>query len=75
MPGHSRSKNGVASLAYVPGISTQCLSERGHRHKAGDDTSLKLLVAFAVPRSKFRLTGRYSGAALADYGMVTKVFR
>jgi len=21
MPGHSRSKNGVASLAYVPGIS------------------------------------------------------
>jgi hypothetical protein len=22
MPGHSRSKNGVASLAYVPGIST-----------------------------------------------------
>jgi hypothetical protein len=22
MPGHSRSKNGVASLAYVPGIPT-----------------------------------------------------
>ena len=24
MPGHSRSKNGVASLAYVPGIHVLC---------------------------------------------------
>jgi hypothetical protein len=27
MPGHSRSKNGVASLAYVPGIHVSLFSE------------------------------------------------
>ena len=44
MPGHSRSKNGVASLAYVPGIplevSSQCIAKRGGRDKPGhDDTT------------------------------------
>jgi hypothetical protein len=28
MPGHSRSKNGVASLAYVPGIHDFDIEER-----------------------------------------------
>jgi len=28
MPGHSRSKNGVASLAYVPGIHVFSLSAK-----------------------------------------------
>ena len=40
MPAHSRSKNGVASLAYVAGIplrQTPCQPERGRRDKPGDD--------------------------------------
>jgi 5-methyltetrahydropteroyltriglutamate--homocysteine methyltransferase len=40
MLGHSRSKNGVASLAYVPGIPiirTLCLPHRDRRDKPGDD--------------------------------------
>ena len=40
MAGHSRSKNGVASLAYVPAISiheARCHDNRDHRHYAGDD--------------------------------------
>jgi len=42
MPGHSRSKNGVASLAYVPGISlrwARCNSKRDGRDKPGHDGS------------------------------------
>jgi len=40
MPGHSRSKNGVASLAYVPGI--HALSDAANkdvdgRNKSGHD--------------------------------------
>ena len=41
MVGHSRSKNGVASLAYVPAISHRdaipCQPKRDARHKAGHD--------------------------------------
>jgi hypothetical protein len=37
MPGHSRSKNGVASLAYVPGISVTGHSDRDGRDKPGHD--------------------------------------
>jgi hypothetical protein len=40
MAGHSRSKNGVASLAYVPAIHVQLLEKKKDvdaRHKAGHD--------------------------------------
>jgi hypothetical protein len=41
MTGHSRSKNGVASLAYVPVISVEvakpCHGHRDRRVKPGDD--------------------------------------
>jgi len=42
MPGHSRSKNGVASLAYVPGIHVLMLSKNKDvdgRDKPGHDGS------------------------------------
>jgi hypothetical protein len=39
MAGHSRSKNGVASLAYVPAIHVFCSVRKDvdARHKAGHD--------------------------------------
>jgi hypothetical protein len=39
MAGHSRSKNGVASLAYVPAIQSCSLvgEDVDARHKAGHD--------------------------------------
>jgi hypothetical protein len=38
MAGHSRSKNGVASLAYVPAIhALLCSQGVDARHKAGHD--------------------------------------
>jgi hypothetical protein len=41
MPGHSRSKNGVASLAYVPGIhvfnAQGCAKDVDGRDKPGHD--------------------------------------
>ena len=40
MAGHSRSKNGVALLAYVPAISlsdARCPTKRDRRDKPGDD--------------------------------------
>jgi len=40
MPGHSRSKNGVASLAYVPGIPLSLaprIEKRDGRDKPGHD--------------------------------------
>ena len=38
MPGHSRSKNGVASLAYVPGIAVLAAGENvDGRDKPGHD--------------------------------------
>ena len=39
MPGHSRSKNGVASLAYVPGIHAfgRCGQDVDGRNKPGHD--------------------------------------
>jgi len=40
MAGHSRLKDGVASLAYVPAISlmgARCQRYRDHRDKPGDD--------------------------------------
>jgi hypothetical protein len=40
MAGHSRSKNGVASLAYVPAIHDFVLTKDvDARHKAGHDDS------------------------------------
>jgi hypothetical protein len=42
MPVHSRSKNGVASLAYVAGISINlalCLLNRDGRDKPGHDVA------------------------------------
>jgi hypothetical protein len=44
MPGHSRSKNGVALLAYVPGISiifaARCPHKRDSRDKPGHDVNI-----------------------------------
>jgi hypothetical protein len=37
MPGHSRSKNGVASLAYVPGIHVLAKKGVDGRDKPGHD--------------------------------------
>jgi hypothetical protein len=41
MPGHSRPKNGVASLAYVPGMPVSmtplCQMKRDGRDKLGHD--------------------------------------
>jgi hypothetical protein len=39
MPGHSRSKDGVASLAYVPGIHVSCANTEDvdGRDKPGHD--------------------------------------
>jgi hypothetical protein len=41
MAGHSRSKSGIASLAFVPAIPTilarLCRANRDARHKAGYD--------------------------------------
>jgi hypothetical protein len=37
MPGHSRSKNGVASLAYVPGIHGFEIEDVDGRDKPGHD--------------------------------------
>jgi len=37
MLGHSRSKNGVASLAYVPGIHVFAFSDVDGRDKPGHD--------------------------------------
>jgi hypothetical protein len=55
MPGHSRSKNGVASLAYVPAIHAFVLpmnQDVDARHKAGHDEA-----AFVSTRiSRMRLT-------------------
>jgi hypothetical protein len=49
MAGHSRSKNGVASLAFVPAIHVlefACLQDVDARHKAGhDDTEFGALVS------------------------------
>ena len=44
MPAHSRSKNGVASLAYVAGIHVFLYSKKQDvdgRHKAGHDVDDK----------------------------------
>ena len=37
MAGHSRSKNGVASLAYVPARDAPCSPKRDARDKRGHD--------------------------------------
>jgi hypothetical protein len=37
MPGHSRSKNGVATLAYVPGIHDLLGKAVDGRNKSGHD--------------------------------------
>ena len=58
MPGHSRSKNGVASLAYVPGIHVLLGCETKDvdgRDKPGHDECLRI---FAVVSSIF---GRVEG--------------
>jgi hypothetical protein len=42
MPGHSRSKNGVASLAYVPGIHALAAEAEDvdGRNKSGHDGTI-----------------------------------
>jgi hypothetical protein len=50
MPGHSRSQNGVALLAYEPGIplgDAPCQPDRDHRDKPGDDRKKKAPQSFA----------------------------
>ena len=45
MPGHSRPKDGVAPLAYVPGIPivvALCLNKRDGRDKPGHDHLMRL---------------------------------
>jgi len=47
MPGHSRPKDGVASLAYVPGIPfrwAQCIPHRDGRDKPGHDALIYRLT-------------------------------
>jgi hypothetical protein len=41
MPGHGRSKNGVASLAYVPGIHDCSGKDVDGRNKSGHDETKK----------------------------------
>ena len=56
MPGHSRSKNGVASLAYVPGIhvlSLSSLKDVDGRDKPGHDDRMCQTVA-RIERSEIR---------------------
>jgi hypothetical protein len=46
MPGHSRSKNGVASLAYAPGIHvflTSNIQDVDGRDKPGHDSDTRSL--------------------------------
>jgi hypothetical protein len=54
MAGHSRSKNGVALLAYVPAISIpgaqSCLLKRDRRDKPGDDGCYTTTVSFFAAR-------------------------
>ncbi len=63
MAGHSRSKNGVASLAYVPAIHVLCSrkpKDVDARHKAGHDgrwlevqhQPRRLLEAFLHPHQE-----------------------
>ena len=56
MPGHSRSKDGIASLAYVPGIHAFCASKQDvdGRDKPGHDAFL----AFSPTRLQQGLTLR-----------------
>jgi hypothetical protein len=70
MTGHSRSKNGVASLAYVPVISIQlvkpCHGYRDRRVKPGDDAlhhsrdAICIRVLFKRHESLPRTDGRRS---------------
>jgi hypothetical protein len=64
MPGHSRSKNGVASLAYVPGIHALLCCETKDvdgRDKPGHDGDEHLRI-FTVVSSIF---GRVEGTTAA----------
>jgi hypothetical protein len=48
MAGHSRSKNGVASRAFVPAISLTdalCQPKRDHRNKSGDDKDYRRMCS------------------------------
>jgi hypothetical protein len=48
MAGHSRSKNGVASLAYVPAIHVYGPQDVDARHEAGhDDSEMSVEAAFS----------------------------
>jgi len=40
MPAHSRSKNGVASVAYVPGIHTSCMRAEIEAWMAGTSPAM-----------------------------------
>jgi hypothetical protein len=49
MAGHSRSKNGVASRAFVPAIpfkgARPCPPKRDHRDKPGDDKDYRRMCS------------------------------
>jgi hypothetical protein len=57
MAGHSRSKNGVASLAYVPAIHVFLPPEGKQdvdaRHKAGHDAAISIAPGHIMPRQHF----------------------
>ena len=81
MSGHSRSKNGVASLAYVPGIPMDvarlCRRYRDGRNKSGADFARLIVIARseATKQSKAASTERVAldcfgpaGLAMTEQG-------
>ncbi len=48
MPGHSRSKNGVASLAYVPGIHVLTASQQNKTWMAGTSPAMTKMISVQV---------------------------
>ena len=70
MAGHSRSKNGVASLTYVPAIhASPGGKDVDARHKAGHDLVVGLLNSLLFPRmALFCRPGASHHAAL--YGLI-----
>jgi hypothetical protein len=51
MPGRSRFKNGVASLAYVPGIHVLLFAGQGldGRNKSGHDEVIIIISSATIP--------------------------
>jgi hypothetical protein len=68
MAGHSRSKNGVASLAYVPAIHVcSAVSPVDARHKAGHDGRF-LRPSFCANPFSFAAQALRHGAANVKLG-------